>query len=173
MQPNINPVDKNSREYLVKTVAAGRYAVLMVMIFTVVNLVLLLLDRRQLLLFSASVPYYLTLFARAMDNGFSPTGWHVTGRCTFFAMAVSVVILTAYLICWLQCMGKRGFLTAALVMFSADTLALVLLELFLGGNLLNDVFEFFLHGWAIWQMAAGVHAHTKLRQLPKQNDPGL
>lgn len=163
MQPNINPVDKNSREYQLKTIAAGRYALLMIMIFTVINLVLVLLDRRQLILFTAAIPYYLTLFAKGMDNYFAAGSWMHTGRYTAMALAVSIALLTAYLICWLQCGNRRGYLIAALVLFSIDTLALIIFEIVVVGNPLNDLFEFFLHGWAIWQMAAGVSAHTRLK----------
>lgn len=57
MQKNVNPVDKNSPEYLLKQIAGGRYSLLLILIFTVVNLVLLLVDSDRYFLFSASVPY--------------------------------------------------------------------------------------------------------------------
>ena len=51
-----NVVDKTSPEYLVKQVAGSRSSLLMVLIFTVVNLAMLLLDSGSYFLFSASVP---------------------------------------------------------------------------------------------------------------------
>ena len=60
-------VDKNSREYLENKMKSARHSLLLVLIFTVVNLVLLLADGNTYFLFSASVPYYLTAFGMGMD----------------------------------------------------------------------------------------------------------
>ena len=49
---------KNSREYLLRQVANGRYSLLLIVILTVVNLIMTILDTNTYFLFSASVPYY-------------------------------------------------------------------------------------------------------------------
>ena len=40
MVKNNTPVDKNSREYLLRQVANGRYSLLLIVILTVVNLIM-------------------------------------------------------------------------------------------------------------------------------------
>ena len=57
MARNNTPVDKNSREYLLRQVANGRYSLLLIVILTVVNLIMTILDTNTYFLFSASVPY--------------------------------------------------------------------------------------------------------------------
>lgn len=54
MAKNYTPVDKNSREYLLRQVANGRYSLLLIVILTVVNLIMTILDTNTYFLFSAS-----------------------------------------------------------------------------------------------------------------------
>lgn len=164
MQKNINPVDVHSREYLEKTAAGGRYALLMVMVFTVVNLVVILLGAGRFFLFSASVPYYMTLLAKGYDNGFVAGSWNVNGRYTTAALLISVGILTAYLICWFLSEKRRGWLIAALALFSLDTMALVAISFLLMDGPMSCIFDLFIHGWALWQMSAGVKAYGELEK---------
>ena len=75
MAKNNTPVDKNSREYLLRQVANGRYSLLLIVILTVVNLIMTILDTNTYFLFSASVPYYLVFVGMGIENGL----WTVPG----------------------------------------------------------------------------------------------
>lgn len=55
MARNNTPVDKNSREYLLRQVANGRYSLLLIVILTVVNLVMTILDTNTY--FCSPLPY--------------------------------------------------------------------------------------------------------------------
>ena len=48
MAKNYTPVDKNSREYLLRQVANGRYSLLLIVILTVVNLIMTILTRTRI-----------------------------------------------------------------------------------------------------------------------------
>ena len=158
MQKNINPVDKNSPEYLLKQVAGGRYSLLLILIFTVVNLVLLLVDSDRYFLFSASVPYYFTAFGIGMDSAFSSG----IGTYTITALVISLLILGVYLLCWILSKKHTGWLTAALVLFCVDTVGLLFLSyIFETSNLL----DFLLHAWAIYALAHGIYCAGKLKKL--------
>lgn len=74
MAKNNTPVDKNSREYLLRQVANGRYSLLLIVILTVVNLIMTILDTNTYFLFSASVPYYLVFVGMGIENGFVDGG---------------------------------------------------------------------------------------------------
>lgn len=167
MLPNINPENKNSREYLSKQIAGGRYALLLILIFTLVNLLMVLLDTDRYFLFSASVPYYLTLLGIGMDNGFADAVWSRIDTFTITALVISAVILALYLLCWLMSKKRAGWLTAALVLFSLDTIALVALSYLLYGDILTNILDLLLHAWAIWQLAQAVRANGKLKKLPQ------
>lgn len=158
MQKNINPVDKNSPEYLLKQVAGGRYSLLLILIFTVANLVLLLVDSDRYFLFSASVPYYFTAFGIGMDSAFSDG----IGTFTITALVISLLILGVYLLCWILSKKHTGWLTTALVLFCVDTVGLLFLSyIFETSNLL----DFLLHAWAIYELAHGIYCAGKLKKL--------
>ena len=163
MQKNVNPVDKNSPEYLLKQIAGGRYSLLLILIFTVVNLVLLLVDSDRYFLFSASGPYYFTAFGIGMDSALSGG----IGTFTITALVISLLILAVYLLCWILSKKRTGWLTAALVLFCVDTVGLLFLSyIFETSNLL----DFLLHAWAIYSLANGVYCAGKLKKSAPRPD---
>lgn len=162
MQKNVNPVDKNAPEYLTKQVAGGRYSLLLILIFTTINLVFLLLDANRYFLFSASIPYFMTALGMGMDYNLGGTTYKYT------ALAISVVILVAYLACWL--MGKKhaGWLIAALILFIVDTLGLVFFSFTLLENPWGSILDYLFHGWAIVELIQAVRCAGKLKKLATQ-----
>lgn len=157
-------VNKNDPHELKKQIAAGRYALLVIQLLTVVNLAMVLLDRGSCFLFTASVPYYLTLLARGLDNGFADAAWTVFGAYTYAALAVSVVILALYFLCWLLSREHPGWLAAAFVLFLLDSVAMLILTHLLYGSLLPMALDVFLHGWALWQLWQAVRANRKRKE---------
>ena len=129
MARNNTPVDKNSREYLLRQVANGRYSLLLIVILTVVNLIMTILDTNTYFLFSASVPYYLVFVGMGIENGFVNGAWNVKGTLTYTGLVIALVIVAVYLLCWLLSKKRAGWLTAALVLFIIDTVALVVIAI--------------------------------------------
>lgn len=162
MQKNVNPVDKSSPEYLTKQVAGGRYSLLLILIFTTVNLVLLLVDADRYFLFSASIPYFMTAFGMGMDIALGGTTY------TYTALAISAVILVVYLVCWFQGKKHTGWLTAAMVLFIVDTLGLIFFSFTLLENPLGSIVDFLFHGWAVYELIQAVRCAKKLKKLPSQ-----
>lgn len=156
MAKNNTPVDKNSREYLLRQVANGRYSLLLIVILTVVNLIMTILDTNTYFLFSASVPYYLVFVGMGIENGFVDGAWNVKGTLTYTGLVIALVIVAVYLLCWLLSKKRAGWLTAALVLFIIDTVALV---------------DFLLHIWAIVELVLAVRGSKKLRALPPTEEP--
>lgn len=108
MARNNTPVDKNSREYLLRQVANGRYSLLLIVILTVVNLVMTILDTNTYFLFSASVPYYLVFVGMGIENGFVDGAWNVKGTLTYTGLVIALVIVAVYLLCWLLSKKRAG-----------------------------------------------------------------
>ncbi len=153
-------VDKNTRAYQEQMVKGARATLLAVMLFTVVNLVLLVAEQGSYFLFSASVPYYLTMLGILMDRALG-------GRTFLFtALAVSAVCLVAYLLCWLLSKKRGGWLTVALALFVVDTVLLVVCAFTLLENPASCVMDAVFHGLAIYELAVGVRGVKKLKQLP-------
>ncbi len=161
---NKNTVDKNSPEYLLKQVAGARSSLLIVLVFTVVNLAMLLADSGTYFLFSASVPYYLTAFGMGMDMGLGSSG---IGTFTLVGLGISAVALVWYLLCWLLSKKRPGWLVAALVAFVLDTLALLGLSLAFD-MLADNVMDFVFHAWVVVELIQDISANGKLKKLPAE-----
>ncbi len=156
-------VDKNSREYLTRKVATARHTLLLVIIFTVVNLGMILADSGTYFLFSASVPYYLTVFGVAFDS--TETAM-VIGTFAITALVISAIILALYFVCWLMAKKRPGlwYLVAA-VLFALDTLALVGLGLVL--NVLTElIMDLVIHAWVLYELFQAYSATKKLAAMP-------
>ena len=145
MARNNTPVDKNSREYLLRQVANGRYSLLLIVILTVVNLIMTILDTNTYFLFSASVPYYLVFVGMGIENGFVDGAWNVKGTLTYTGLVIALVIVAVYLLCWLLSKKRAGWLTAALVLFIVDTVALVVITFALYDSPMGKLVDFLLH----------------------------
>ena len=165
------PVDKNSREYLLRQVANGRYSLLLIVILTVVNLVMTILDTNTYFLFSASVPYYLVFMGMGIENGFVDGAWDIKGSLTYTGLVIAVVIVAVYLLCWLLSKKRAGWLTVALVMFIIDTVALVVIAFALYDSPVTKLVDLLLHVWAVVELVQAVRGNRKLKELPPTEEP--
>ena len=157
-------VNKNSREYLNKQIAGARGSLLAILLFTAMNLVLLVTDAGRYFLFSAAIPYYLTALGMGMDIGSGASG---IGTFTMIMLVISVVILGMYLLCWLMSKKKAGWLVAALVLFVLDSAVLLLVAL--GLNVLTEsIMDVVFHIWALVELIRAVIANSKLKKLPAE-----
>lgn len=146
---------------------------LLVVVFTVVNLVLLLVQSGTYFLFSAFVPYFLTTEGMLLTGRFSEEFlgeelWMpaVMGDGFFWAMLVaSAVIVVLYLVSFLLAKKQKiGWLIFALVFFALDTLAM----LALGGLEADMLIDVAFHAWVIVSLSMGIHAHFALKKLPPE-----
>ena len=147
MAVNKQTVDKNSREYLTQKRNSGRSTLLTILIFTVINIVMLVVQADYYFLFSASVPYYLTLFGMIFDE-------FVVGTYTTSALVIAAVILGLFLLCWIFSKKRRGWLIAALVMFIIDTV-LVIVDA-IGFMEISYLMDIAFHIWLIVELILGI-----------------
>lgn len=158
MKKNQNTVDKNSPEYLEKQIAGGRYSLLLILIFTVVNLILLFVDANRYFIFSSAIPYYATAFCMGMDEA----AFGGFGTFTIIALVISAVILGIYLLSWLLSNKRTGWLIVSLVVFSLDTVCLLIFNYLLE---INGLIDILFHLWAIFELAQAVRCARKLKKL--------
>jgi len=161
---NNNNAQKLSPEYLQKQQSGARSSLLAVLLFTVINLAMLLLDTGRYFLFSATVPQFLTAFGMGMDMGL---GHYGIGPFTGIALAVSAAILVLYLLCWLLSKKRPGWLIAALVFFILDSVVL-LVACLLMDSLADSILDLVFHIWVIVQLSIGISAGSKLKKLPPE-----
>ena len=159
-------VDKNSAGYLSGRIASGRYSLLLIVVFTVVNVLMVVLDSSTYFLFSASVPYYLTLYCKGIDNGFVGGSWPENGPYTIAALIISAVILLLFLLCWRLSKKRPGWLIPAVVLFVLDTLALAWCTFNIVNDPAGNIVDFVFHFWAVFELIRAIVCNGKLKKLP-------
>lgn len=160
-------VDKNSRAYQEQRLRNGRSSLLAILLFSVINLVFLLLDTGRYFLFSASVPYYLTWFGKVLDNGTYDGSGTVIGTFTITAVVVSLIILAVYLVIWLLSKKRQGWLTVGAVLFTVDTVALAVFAFCLLDNPASCLLDLIFHAFALWSLFSATRAAKKLKSMPE------
>ena len=144
-----------------RQIAENKYKVargnlLLMLAFTLLNIVLLFTGSNTMMLFSATVPYYAAILGWASeDQVFLTVNLVIAGIC-----------LLAYLLCWIFSKKHYGWMIAALVMFIMDTLALVGIYLMIED--FSGIMDLLIHAWVLYYLFLGVINGRKLKQLPEE-----
>lgn len=162
----------SERQLLESKYAGARSNLLLVVAFTVINIVLLVSKSYTYFLFSAFIPYFLTdlgmflcgmypeeVYADLFMDGFLDQ--------SFFAITIVIaaVILAGYLLAWIFSKKHRvGWVIFALVFFGLDTIGMLLIN----GFAMDSIVDILFHGWVIFSLINGIVAHYKLKKLPSE-----
>ncbi len=163
----------SERNRLEQRYRSARGNLLIVLIFTAINMGLLITKQFTYFLFSAYVPYLITDIGMAMSGQY-PADYYtgdladvaMFGKNFFYIMlAIAIVILMVYLICWIFSKDRKsGWIIFALVLFSIDTALMLLLN----GIASNMIFDLLFHAWVIFDLVNGIIAASKLKKLPAE-----
>ena len=156
----------------------ARNNLLLVVLFSTINLILLIADSYTYFLFSASLPYMLVDLGKFVCGMYPPDfytgeleGFMALPQSVFWVMVVlAVFAILLYLISYLFSKnGKGGWLIFALVFFGLDTVGMFL-YFQIGLDMILDVL---FHVWVLVILTAGVLAHGKLKKLPPEPLPSV
>ena len=133
---NKNPGVSDRRLYESKYNTA-RMNLLLVLAFTAINIILVLAGSYTYFLFSASIPYFLVDVGMLMCGKYPPEAYvgelagmeFLPPAFLVILTILAVLILAAYVLCWVFSKKKVGWLMAALILFVIDTLGM-----FMGNN---------------------------------------
>jgi len=142
----------------------ARANLLLALIFTVVNVVLTLVNADIYFLFSAFMPLVAVELGIGMATEFGTT-------VMVLLVAIGIALLVPCLLCWIFSKKKMGWMIAALVYFVFDTAFLLLFALLLG--MLTSIIDILFHAWIIYYMIVGVKAGIALKTLPEDEEPEL
>ena len=149
----------DSREKLQRNLSTGRSSLLLVLILTLVNIGMVMMESERYFVCSVSVSYMMCYLGY---NGYAI--WDIEISMPM-AVAASVVILGALFVIWLRSNKRPSLLYIALVVFIADTL--VLLKLAVDADILADsVVDLLFHGWVIWELFQGARCGNKMVSDP-------
>ncbi len=172
------PNTVSNREILEVKHKRSRNNLLLVIAFTIINLILLVIESDTYFLFSAYIPYALVdtgMFlcemypAEFYSEEFLSLEFLDPGFFAIF-MGVALVIVLLYFLSWLfSKKHKVGWLIFALVFFVIDTVAL----LALWGVQMDNIIDIVFHIWVILSLSMGVSANLKLKKLPQKQEEFL
>ncbi len=177
MTPN-NPLDTTIlREGLLKKYNISRANLLLVALFTLVNILILIFTNGDggYFLFSASVPYFIVVLGMTLSHRFPVEFYEelygeeyatmeFLGTGFFLVTVVIAVLIIAVYAALYFLSGKNRlpFLIAALVLISVDSVAMFLLNGFDPSMIVDIIF----HVWVIVSLAQGIRAGNALSRLP-------
>ena len=166
----------SQRELYEQKYRTSRINLLIVVIFTMVNVILLVTNADMYFLFSAFLPYYIAGIGMLLCGRF-PDDYYTDGLegmvfldNSFFVitLVIAIVLVLVYLLAWFMSSKNRvGWLIFMLVFFGIDTL----LMLVLGGISFDSVINILFHAWVIYYLILGINSHFKLKKLPPEEEP--
>lgn len=168
---NNTGVSLSKRQQLEAKFQSARTDLLLIVAFTVINIILLVTGSNSYFVFSAYIPYSIAYLGMLLCGKF-PNEYYEDieevfnlGDTAFVVfIAVAVVLTLLYLLCWHMSKNfKSGWLIFGLVMISIDTAFLLL-----GGLELSSIIDILFHVWMIVTMSMGLSANKKLKELPEE-----
>ncbi len=166
MQSNqtMMPPQPSKRAFAESKYKVARMNLLLVTVFTLLNIMLAATSADIYLLFTAEIPYFITAVGLGVMNE--------TGITTVFViLLVTAIVLTIpYLIFWIFSKKHYGWMIAALVYFSLDCAMLLyfaILSFDLGSMILDIVF----HIWVLYYLIMGTKYGAQLHNLPEEKVP--
>lgn len=163
----------SNRQALETRYKNSRTNLLLVVAFTVINMVLLITESDTYFLFSAYIPYALVTLGMLICGMF-PSEYYGEefSNLEFFGpsvfaviVVISLIITSLYLLGWIFSKNNKvGWLIFALVVFGIDTVGMFLSMGFETENIIDIVF----HAWVIISLVLGINAGFKLKKAPEK-----
>ena len=142
----------------------ARGNLMLVVVFTAINVVMLMLNSNTQFLFSAAFPSV----AYALGDYLT----EYTGIEMFRVGALMLALgnIGLYLLCWFCAKKHRGFMVFALVLFVLDCIA------FLSEFVIFEIdasigMDVVFHVWVLWALISGVIAMASLKKQERQAAP--
>ena len=140
---------------------AARANLLVMIGFTLLNVILALTGTSTMMLFSATFPYVMAVVATIAD----------IPVLQGILLGVAIVAIVPFFLCWIFSKRRYGWLIAALVMFSLDTL--FMLGFYLRAEEWSGILDVVFHIWIIIYLAQGIKYGYRLKTMPPEETPML
>ncbi len=149
---------RNTKENALRQYGVARSNLLLMIILTAVNVVLAAFGSETMLLFSATVPYFVAVFGFVSE----------IGALAVAGVVIAAVILAVYLVCWIFSKKHYGWMIAALVLFVIDTLAMILIYITVGD--FSGILDIVIHIWVLYYLVVGITYGHKLKNLTPEEE---
>ena len=162
------------RQVLENKYRNSSHNILLVLIFSVINIFFLVSNSNTYFLFSAYIPYVIADIGMMLTGSY-PEEYYAAMELTdavflgkgflWVVLAIVAVILVLYLLSWVFAKKNRvGWMIFALVLFALDT-AFLLLD---AGIAVDFIVDYVFHAWVILSLSMGISAGRKLKKLPPE-----
>jgi hypothetical protein len=135
----------------------SRNNLLLVIAFTVINLVLIYFEANVNFLFSATIPQFVFNVAKLVAEN---TDMNII---LIIGLVIAFLTVLAYFIFWLLARRARVLILAALIFFCIDSLLLIYLVFNNDEFNFSVLMEIAFHVWILYYLFTGVKAWSKLR----------
>lgn len=168
---NLNPRPTKER-VLQSRYDGARKNLLAVVVFSLMNLILLVANSFTYFLFSASIPYILVDTVKYLCGMYPAEyydfdyaeGMFFPRSLFWIALVVALLIIAFYVLCFFLSKKNRvGWVIAALVFFVLDTV--VMFRYY--GISTDMIMDIVFHAWVIVSLSVGIYAHFKRKKLIK------
>lgn len=147
-----------NRNTVKQTYEKARANLKLMLVFTFINIVLLLVGSETMLLFAATVPYLSVIFASAIE----------IVEMRVLGIVIAAVVMALYLVCCIFSKKSPVWMIVALVMFVIDTIALIFMYVAIGEY--SGILDFAIHIWVLYYLVIGVINGYKLRKLGPEDE---
>lgn len=149
----------------------ARSQILIALIFTLINIALVFINNgSSYFLFSIYVPYFMILLSYSFC-GMMPADYYDESFGDFLPKSflavvcvIAAVVLIVYLLCYIFSKKHIGWMIAALVLVSIDTVLLLIIE-FSAGTLSSSFMDILFHIWLVYYAAAALKYHRDIKKM--------
>ena len=154
----MNRQNLSQREQLQQRFKTARVNLLLMLVFTVLNIILFFTGSSTMLLFSASIPYYTVILG-------SSYGFTSAAAVPFYIFAAGIILI--YFLCWLLSKKRYGWLIPALVLFVLDIFAMGIL--YIGAKETSGIADLLFHAWVLYYLIIGIYSGVILKKMPPED----
>ena len=154
----------SERDRMIQKHNVCRSNLLLLIIFTIINIVLIATKADSYFLFSAFVPYFITDIGAAFGGEA-----FLTAPVFYIMLAIALLILVVYFLCWLFSKKHIAWLIVALALFIVDTVCMLAVYLLFGG-IMSAMLDVLFHAWVLYYLISGVVAYFKLKRIPEYEE---
>lgn len=137
---------------LQKKYSQARSNLLIIIVFTLINIALLFTSSNTMFLFSITIPYWLTAFAYYLELS------------SLYIVAGAIVL--AYAVFWFFSKKHYGWFIPALVFFVLDTVYLGYVTIDTADS--SSIIDILVHVYVLYYLGAGIFFGRKLKKLPAE-----
>lgn len=171
---NPSPFHPNKRMLANGKLSIARNNLLLVIVFTVINIILAACYSGSYFLFSAFIPYFCAHIGAVIyhypEEMATEIGTEIPPEiatvCLVIGIVIAVLLLVPYLLCWIFSKRHYGWMIAALVLFSLDSIWLLI-------NFdLYYIMDILFHAYVIYYLIMGVQNGIRVKKAEAEGDAG-